>query len=270
MKTILFLFVLFGFSLQIQAQMRLLTDKSIVAHEKRMVFQQWGEFRPYPRYFLGIQTNFAYACVWGWLAPSRNRRYKRGADIRPLDADGLETQRYAGLVIQKNKAEYIKNSVDSIHQKAKDDFAHWTNLTVDSDPLWLLYYKRMLRDVNEFPAEPQNYQEWGLASEAIYQNLINTGNIKLLQQQLDIIKDKYHISRTLAMPRGKRFLMYHETLIAWRNFTMHLNRMNKTSKRLVEYGTKVHQLNNYKDNFQQYNSDIEIVTDVMSHYLNQF
>ena len=50
-----------------------LNDPSIVAHHKRMTFESWGDWRPYPKYVLGIQTNFAYATVWGNWAPSRNR-----------------------------------------------------------------------------------------------------------------------------------------------------------------------------------------------------
>ena len=40
-----------------------LNDPSIVAQHKRMTFESWGDWRPYPKYFLGIQTNFAYATV---------------------------------------------------------------------------------------------------------------------------------------------------------------------------------------------------------------
>ena len=44
-------------------QVKKLNDPSIVAHNKRMVFESWGDFRPYPKYVLGVQTNFAYATV---------------------------------------------------------------------------------------------------------------------------------------------------------------------------------------------------------------
>ena len=47
-----------------QFTVKRLNDPSIVAQHKRMVFQSWGDWRPYPKYLLGIQTNFAYATVW--------------------------------------------------------------------------------------------------------------------------------------------------------------------------------------------------------------
>jgi hypothetical protein len=42
------------------------------------------------------------------------------------------------------------------------------------------------------------------------------GNFKRMQEELDMIKEKYSMSRSMDMPRGKRFIMYHETLIKWR------------------------------------------------------
>ena len=42
-----------------QFTVKRLYDPSIVAQHKRMVFQSWGDWRPYPKYLLGIQTNFA-------------------------------------------------------------------------------------------------------------------------------------------------------------------------------------------------------------------
>ena len=83
-------------------------DKHIVGQEKRQVFYQWGDWQPEPKYFLGIQTNYAYAMVWGWLAPSRNRDYKGGNDIRPLGLAGLQNQRYATTLLQQDKTSDIQ------------------------------------------------------------------------------------------------------------------------------------------------------------------
>jgi hypothetical protein len=44
----------------------------------------------------------------------------------------------------KDKKEKIKINVDTLYKRNMQDLAHWTSLTVDADPLWLLYYKRML------------------------------------------------------------------------------------------------------------------------------
>lgn len=75
------------------------------------------------------------------LSPGRNRDYKDGEDIRPLKANGIEVQRLAQVELQREEAEKIKINVDTLYKRNMQDLAHWTSLTVDADPLWLLYYK---------------------------------------------------------------------------------------------------------------------------------
>lgn len=216
-------------------QVKKLNDPSMVAHNKRMVFESWGDFRPYPKYVLGVQTNFAYATVWGWLAPSRNRDYKDGQDIRPLRPMGLEVQRFAELELQRKEAEKIKIQVDTLYTRNVQDFAHWTSATTEADPLWLLYYKRMLKPLKEFPDNPQNFLQWQLKDDKTYQNMLATGGIAHLKKELDLLKDRYYNSINLDMPRGKRFLMYHETLISWRKFKEQLRAFDHKNSLYLEY-----------------------------------
>lgn len=251
-------------------QVRRLNDPAIVAQHRRMVFQSWGDWRPYPKYtFFGIQTNFAYATVWGRWAPSRNRRYKNGPDIRPLSPVGKETQRLLTLEQQLKEAEKIKVSVDTIYTRNLHDYAHYQPLTVDADPLWLLYYKRMLSELNNFPEQPKTYIEWKLPNQEVYNILIQTGGINNLQERLDGLKEKYKLSRTAGMPRGKRFLMYHETLIGWRQFKQALAFYEKRTGTLMNY-KKI--LDKYKNENRKTpkRTDMEIVTEVMNQYKNQF
>jgi hypothetical protein len=122
-QKIILLFSLFFGAIPIFGQVKILNDPSIVSHNKRMVFESWGDFRPYPKYTFGIQTNFAYATVWGWLSPSINQDYKNGSDIRPLKPTGLEIQRYVELEFQKSEAEKIKLQVDTLYTRNVQDFA---------------------------------------------------------------------------------------------------------------------------------------------------
>ncbi len=238
-----------------------LNDPSIVAQHKRMTYERWGDWRPYPKYFLGIQTNFAYATVWGMWAPKRNREYKRGEDIRPLKPTGLQNRRLMELKIEELEANKIKTSADTIYNRSVQDFAHWTSTFVDADPLWLLYYKRMLSPVRNFPSTPSNYSDWKIKDEKTYEMMKSTGKIKYLQEELDIIKDKYRMSRTMDMPRGKRFLMYHETLIRWRAFERSLRAINDKTTLLLTYRNLVKD----KYNFKQHTSktDEQIIESVM-------
>ncbi|WP_297984208.1 hypothetical protein [uncultured Chryseobacterium sp.] len=264
--------LIFSENLKAQFTIKRLNDPSIVAQQKRMVFEGWGDWRPYPKYLLGIQTNFAYATVWGMWAPSRNRDYKDGPDIRPLKPTGLETQRFGELELQRKETERIKMETDTIHKRSVQDFAHWTSATVSADPLWLLYYNRMLKPLREFPDNPQNYLEWGFQKPEVYQTLLSTGGISLLKEKLDLLKDKYNISRTVDMPRGKRFLMYHENLIGWRKFSSEIRSHDLKGGVYMDYHKILQDIKNTTNLFgtKNFKTDKEIAQEVMNHYKHQF
>lgn len=251
-----------------------LNDPSIVAHYKRNTFEAWGDWRPYPKYVLGIQTNFAYATVWGMWAPAKNKAYKNGPDIRPLKADGEEVQRLALAELQRTQTEEIMAQADSLRQRSLQDFAHWTSATVDADPLWLLYYKRMLKPLKDFPENPKSYSEWGFPNQKVYESLQTYGHISTLQEQLDILKDKYHQARTMDMPRGKRFLMYHKILQEWRGFQSKLKNYSNKGNLFQEYKDLIAKVKSQKENFTTGNhtmkGDKEIVTQIMDKYKHQF
>ncbi len=248
-----------------------LNDPSIVAQHKRMTYESWGDWRPYPKYFLGIQTNFAYATVWGMWAPSINRVYKNGEDIRPLKPNGEQNLRLAQLRLQEKEAKKIKAASDTIYKRSVQDFAHWTSATVDADPLWLLYYKRMLKPITEFPDTPQNFMEWRLKDQQTYETLNTTGTLKRLREELDLIKEKYAMSRSMDMPRGKRFIMYHETLIKWRNFVQELRKYNDRTTLLLDYKNilKNHLSTAIPQGFTP-QTDQQIVQNIMQQYKHRF
>ncbi|MCB4235767.1 hypothetical protein LDL59_13625 [Kaistella anthropi] len=217
-----------------QFTVKRLNDPSIVAQHKRMVFQSWGDWRPYPKYLLGIQTNFAYATVWGMWAPSRNRDYKDGEDIRPLKPTGLQNQRFTQVKFQEEEAKRSRQHPIRFTNGASKISPIGLRRRL-MHPLWLLYYKRMLKPITEFPDTPQNFVEWRLKNQQTYETLNTTGTLKRLQEELDLIKEKYAMSRTMDMPRGKRFLMYHDTLLKWRRFVQELRKHNDKTTLLLDY-----------------------------------
>ena len=236
-----------------------------------MTFESEGYWRRYTKYCLGIQTNFAYATVWGMSAPSINRDYKNGEDIRPLKPNGEQNLRLAQLKLQEEETKKIKAASDTIYKRSIQDFAHWTSATVDADPLWLLYYKRMLKPITEFPNTPQNFIEWRLKDQQTYETLNTTGTLKRLQEELDLIKEKYAMSRSMDMPRGKRFLMYHETLIKWRNFVQELRKHNNKTTLLLDYKNilKNHLSTTLPTSWNPA-SDKQIVQSTMQQYKHRF
>lgn len=272
-----FLFILLLVTNSVFAKIKVIEDRAIEAQHKRMVFEKWGDFYPYPKHkkilWVKIQTNFAASTVWGYRlygipfnnsTTRRNRRYKEGKDIRPLKPTGLQNQRFSERVVEKKETDKIKEETTDLKNKSKRDFAHWTSVTASADPLWLLYYKRMLNALKVFPEKPKDYKEWILPNDRIYQKLLAVGTIEQFQEQLDLLKHNYKVSRTVDMPRGKRILLYHKILIAWRKFEMMLQSYSNETKYFLAVKNR---LNKSKETSALvHKADVEIAKEVMKKY----
>ena len=173
--------------------------------------------------------------------------------------------------MEEEEAKKINESFDTIYKRNIQDFAHWTSTTVDADPLWLLYYKRMLKPITQFPDEPTNYLQWELKDHETYETLKSTGTIKRFQEELDLIKEKYKMSRTMDMPRGKRFLMYHETLLKWRSFLGELRKHGKKTNLLISYKKLIKKdINHSKILGWSPSTDKQIVEKVMTKFKDKY
>ncbi len=264
-----------GFS---QATYKLINDRAIVAQHKRMVFEKWGDWYPEPKFWFGLQTNFAAHVVWGYdlygvpsfVTPKRNKQYKKGSDIRPLKANGLQNQRLLDREAQLFETKEIKKASEDLLKKSKRDAVHWSHLLVSTDPLWLLYYKEMLKPLKNMPENPVSYSEWELPSQEAYDKLNAIGVIRYLKEKLELMKHNYEVSRTVPMPRGKRILLYHKTLMDWRKFEKYkescINDVNSFLKIKEKESVGHSQVNNF-----QYQDDTTIVKKVLAkwNYLNK-
>lgn len=251
-------------------------DPALLAQEKRMVFEKWGDWKPdpvYPKLFgirIGENISPHYAIAWGkWLAPRRNRRYKNGPDIRPLRAGGEETNRLMNVLLMKKQAELIQKSVDSIRKSSQDDMLHWTHLTVNADPLYLLYYKKMLEPLQKFPTNPNTYKDWGFESKEVLKQIKETGQLDVLKEKLFLSKDTYQKAKKLDMPRGKRFLMFHKSLIKWREFESLKNQLGQNNSMIIK--TKEKQKIKLKEgDTQRSKTDREIAEEIIKKFKHQF
>ncbi len=246
--TFILLFISFcGFS----QTYKILNDRAIVGQHERMVYQKWGDWYPKPKYrnFLGIvvQTNFPAHAVWGYdlwgvpnfITPRRNKEYKRGSDIRPLKLTGLQNQRLVEKQMQKMQTEKIEETSDNLLKKSVRDFIHWSQIAALEDPLWFLYYKRMLKPLRNMDANPNSYSDWGLPNQLIYHKLNTTGAIEHLKELLDLMKHNYEVARGVNMPRGKRILLYHKTLMDWRKFEKYRMRYVNEVKHFYDINAKM-------------------------------
>ncbi len=301
MKTRIVIIILLSVNIGFGQSYKILNDPSIVGQHKRMVISKWGDWYPEPVYQkilwmeTGIQTNVAASAIWGYnlygvpastnpfsllTDHSRNNRYKNGEDIRPLKPTGLQNQRFALREEEYNEAIQIRKDAKDLKAKSRRDFAHWSagnldisyepdwiaiKLFVKNDPLWLLYYKKMLKPLKNFPENPQSFTDWQFTSYGIYEKLKSSGALRELREELDILKHNYKVARTVDMPRGKRILFYHKILIAWRKFNQRLHSCNAKA----EYALKLENLLTKSDNTTISNrlqDDTEIMRESMLKY----
>ncbi|MBO1882912.1 hypothetical protein J4N46_00310 [Capnocytophaga sp. Marseille-Q4570] len=268
----------------------ILKDEGLNYQEKRMVTGiGWDadDFKPDPKYpkLFGYKignTNIsaAHAAVWGDILGldlgtlsgdiRRNQRYKNGRDIRPLGPYGQETQRHAKLLLMKKEAELAKKHIDSIYSRSMADLAHYTYRTAKADPMYLLYYKRMLTPLANFPDNPQSYQDWGFKNPKAFANAKATGQIKSLEKKLYTIKTIYEKALKLDMPRGKRFLMYHKAMIGWKEFLTMLEICDKSNNILIEGNRKRQEAQRALDGLNKHYDDVQIMQEILREYKNKY
>jgi len=189
-----------------------INDPHIYEQQRRMVYANWGNFRPSPKYFLGIQTNIHYMMVWGWLAPSRNRSYRDGPDIRPLGPTGEQTQRMLLntqlLAISREE----KEIADSLAAQARSELYGHSALFAEVDPLWRLYYRKELKPVLEF-------DDASTITELSEKQLLYLKNSQLLiwySDEMKRLQQRLEQAFDTDMERGARIMCYHRLLLEYR------------------------------------------------------
>ena len=73
----------------------------------------------------------------------------------------------------------------------------------------------------------------------------------------------------MDMPRGKRFLMYHETLIGWRNFKNQLRAFDQKNNLFLDY-KKLLTMSKTKLGTDWNSVDVQIAQKIMIEYRNKF
>jgi len=229
-------------------------DKSLRAQNNRAVYKQWGEFRPYPKYFLGIQTNINHTMVWGWLAPSKNKKYKNGNDIRPLKSNGTQNLRLAELAIYNNYLESMKKQTDKIASLAEDEFLNNNGLLTLADPLYLLYFKKVFSDLEDYNGY-QNFLSKRKVSPSIISQYGTNGAGKAMDDNVSELKQILSDAKSVTMERGKRILLFHDILEQWRLFEVRMKN-NLSMAEIYEKAKKA-----YKSNDKEYVPDFKGLSD---------
>lgn len=262
-RRIFYLFIL-CFTTCVYAQ-RQVRDAANLAQEKRNVYEKWGDWKPTNKGLFG-SFHPHYLAAWGPFS-KKNKRYRRGKDIRPLKADGNESIRYGEVRFQRDRVEELQKSFDSIYNKTLNEFAHWTSIGSQNDPLYLLYYKKALRPFENFPKNPTHGLQWGMDNKT-FNKLKSIGAIEELINQIKELEDTFDLAKYADMPRGKRYLLYHKVLIGWRKFSNALYNYKRTYRKIDLYekygGDKV--ISVYNENLER-KSDLEIVQAVLDKHI---
>jgi len=82
---------------------------------------------------------------------AKYRGYRDGPDIRPMGPKGEQTQRALLAAAMLDQSSKLKKHAEGLGKTALSEMAnHMGLLLPGADPLWLLYYERMLRDVKDY------------------------------------------------------------------------------------------------------------------------
>lgn len=204
--------IFLGYGAMAQVTVKKINDPHIREQQNRMVITSWGNFLPKPKNFLGINVNPHYTMTWSWAAPTQNRRYRSGPDIRPLGPSGQQTQRMALNTILKSTSDKYKAHSDSVAQTALSELYNNSGMFSSIDPLWRLYYKKELEEVTDYSLS--RALQPLTAKEREYLN--ETGVIQWYDNEMVRLQERLNAAFNVDMDRGSRVLAYHRIMKEYR------------------------------------------------------
>jgi len=191
-----------------QAQ-SIIKDDAVDNQSQRMVFQQWDQNKFYPKKgFLSL--NPYYWLVWGFFDPGYHNN-----DLRPLSANGQQTQRLALVATMNGIDNHYKLQSDTARNTALSQIASHSGLLSDADPLWLLYYRQQFNPL-------LNYSPASILAgmpPSVSAKLISEGLYGWYTGELDKLKERLNGARSTDMDRGSRIMAYYRMLNEFKNLS---------------------------------------------------
>lgn len=242
--------MMFSFHIATAQTIEPLEDKAAVGQEKRQVYREWGSWHPEnKKWYKNPRGWLLHHMVWKWN--STNKNYKKGEDIRPLKEDGEETQRTLLQYQLKEETDKVLEETKILEKEHLLELNHVINETAKTDPMYLLYYRKRLkplREIGEFSDFKEHYKIPSLNDEQKEE----------FYEQFEILKDKLDMSYHIDMPRGKRFLNYHEIFRDLRDLEDNMTRLNRSNENLLRIRTKSKHRFNKSKPFNNSNNQEEI------------
>lgn len=241
MKTypiILLLFCLFPPTGTMAQNVKRQTDKHIVHQQERMVHRQWDRKKFTPTSgFLGL--NYQYWLTWAW-----HPNYPK-TDRRPLSGAGPQTLRMGLVLAMQQTDEAYKKHADTIRNVAVIEALNYSGLVTQTDPLWLLYYRR------EFGSLTDGMHTDPLAglSPDVGDYLRNKGLLEWYTGERAELKERLEATRSTTLDRGSRILAYHRMLMEHR-------KLLATWEAKKNYASKFLSLSKSRDRLHDGRSDL--------------
>lgn len=234
-----------------------INDEALRYQQQRMVFQQWDQnkFKPTSG-FLGL--NPYYWLTWGWFYPNYHK-----TDLRPLSANGPQTQRLALVGAMNTTDNNYKLQSDTVRNTALSQIAAQSGLISGTDPLWLLYYSNELKPV----LDNSTFSILAGLSPQVSEKLVNEGLYAWYKNELDRLKERVQGAHSADMDRGSRILAYHRLLMEYRKLAGIWAIRTSSAQTTLDMTTRQQALKNGQGFVTDWtpHSDIEIANKVLQH-----
>jgi hypothetical protein len=216
-------------------------DNAVLHQEQRMVYQNWDQKKFDPTSgFLGL--NPYYWLVWGFFYPSYHKK-----DLRPLSANGPQTQRLTLAGTQNAEDNKYKLHADTVRNTALSQVASQSGMLSDFDPLWLLYYKNKFSPVLDFNQTGYDDISYWYAGE------------------MASLKERLNGARSADQDRGSRMIAYYRLLKEYQTLQGVWAIKTASEQKTLNMGRQQQRAQQGNLNIPQWtpNSDVEIAKKVL-------
>ena len=185
---------------------RAVQDPGLNGQLKRMVDQQWNDWKPDPtwKFFGTIPRDPTGALMWGIL----NRSYWKGQDKRSYKPGGEFQQNLSALLLEREAAKKISDSVAVVRNQELATLANMAGGSADQP--YQLYFKQKFSKLSE--EFSQAYNSVALYSPIAFQKMQQAAVYKNYLEKYDVLMDRIENIHSGLLEKGARTEAYFNIL----------------------------------------------------------
>ena len=231
------------------------TDHANNGQMKRMVFEQWDDWKPTPETgFLGFPKNLKGFLYWRVLHNS----YYNGPDKRPYRAGGTFEQNYTSLALQEQDDQQIRDSMQKVMETS---VATYVNMSGGAaDVAWSMYFGKQFNQLlKEIPIRQLSIaNKYPVAANKMSANR----HYKEYLEYLDLTKDRLNAIHNSFIDKGDRILTYLEIQKDLKHHNQVMNNMINDYIRITKLPT-TNEVQAAKKKTTIYTDDAQIVKHIL-------